>query len=306
METRFELPVDGAALAVREWRPEGRPRATLQIVHGMSEHAGRYAGVAEAFTRAGFAVLAHDLRGHGHTRTEHGPGHLGSWRQVLQDVRAVAAEGRRRVTDAPAFLLAHSMGSFLAQELQLTDPGLARGWILSGSDGPPSLLARAGIWIARLERLRLGAERPSPLIERLSFGRFNDGFEGRTPFDWLSRDPREVDAYVADPLCGRPLSTGSWVELLRALVRIARSRERSTAPSDLPTYVLGGDQDPVSRKGRGLRALVTAYRSAGCTDVTLDLVAGARHEVLADVGHAEVHGRLVAWCDAIVTRGSTN
>ena len=58
---------DGVALRTYQWDPEGRASATLVLVHGLGEHAGRYAPVAEHFTRHGYAVRAYDHRGHGGT-----------------------------------------------------------------------------------------------------------------------------------------------------------------------------------------------------------------------------------------------
>ncbi|MCB2471977.1 lysophospholipase, partial [Listeria monocytogenes] len=75
--------------------------------------------------------------------------------------------------------------------------------------------------IARFERWRQGPLGKSALIDFLSFGSFNKAFKpNRTAFDWLSRDPQEVDRYVADPLCGFRCSNQLWVDLLGGLADI--------------------------------------------------------------------------------------
>ena len=66
---------DGVRLATYEWAPPQSPKAVVQIAHGLAEHAGRYDRLAQALTRAGFAVFASDHRGHG--RTARDPGELG-------------------------------------------------------------------------------------------------------------------------------------------------------------------------------------------------------------------------------------
>ena len=60
---------DGRELFVYRFLPDGEspPRAVIHVTHGMGEHAARYARAAEALTAAGYAVHAHDHRGHGRT-----------------------------------------------------------------------------------------------------------------------------------------------------------------------------------------------------------------------------------------------
>ena len=63
---------DGTEVFVYRWLPADDSKAVVQIVHGMAEHAGRYGRLAEALNRAGYAVYAGDLRGHGRTAKDAG------------------------------------------------------------------------------------------------------------------------------------------------------------------------------------------------------------------------------------------
>ncbi len=49
---RMRTP-DGVAVFVRRWFPDTSPRAVVQIAHGLAEHSGRYARLAEALTDTG-------------------------------------------------------------------------------------------------------------------------------------------------------------------------------------------------------------------------------------------------------------
>ena len=110
----------------------------------------------------------------------------------------------------------------MVHEAGQQEPGCGAGPILSARNGEPPLLAQVGRALARTERLRLGGRRPSALLNKMSFGKFNDIFEpARTPFDWLSRDEAEVDKYIEDPLCGFDISVQSWVDMLDALGPLA-------------------------------------------------------------------------------------
>jgi len=301
-ELTYETP-DDLTLHAYEWAPEGETKGTLQIVHGMAEHALRYARVAEAFTNAGWVVHAHDQRGHGRSVDEAHPlGHLAdddSFHRAVEDAHRINASLRER-HGPKVVVMGHSMGSFHTQQLMYQHPGDAMGFVLSGSDGKPPAIAHAGKLVARVERRRHGRRGASALLTKLSFGDFNDGFEGRTDFDWLSRDPAEVDAYVADPLCGFDVSTQTWVDLLDALSRIHRPANQARIPSGKPVYLFAGEEDPVGRKGKGVRMLADEYRAAGVENVTLRLYPGARHEMLNETNRDEVVLELLAWCESLL------
>lgn len=295
---RHDAP-DGTPLSIYRWDPEGEPRAILHIAHGMAEHARRYVRVADAFTKRGFVVYAHDHRGHGQSvRPGVALGHMAeddAWERSVEDLHRLLREERERHAGLPCLLLAHSMGSFMAQQLLYAHPSDVDAIALSGTNGPPAPIASAGRLLTRIERRRLGKGRSSALIQKLSFGDFNKGFEGRTEFDWLSRDPAEVDAYVADPHCGFAISTQSWTDFLDALPQLTKPRNLARASKSTPVYIFAGSDDPVGARGKGPEALASLYRAAGLKDVTLRLYPGARHEVLNEINRQEVIEDLVGW-----------
>jgi alpha-beta hydrolase superfamily lysophospholipase len=294
LETR-----DGAQVFVYQWAPENAPRGVIHIVHGMAEHAARYARLASALTEAGFVVYAHDHRGHGRTANETDRGHLADedgWLRALDDIRALIAREKAARAGLPFVLMGHSMGSFMVQELLFELSGDLTAAILSGTNGKPSPIAAAGRVVARAERMRLGGRGHSRLLASLSFETFNKAFRpNRTPFDWLSRDDAEVDQYVADPLCGFECSTSTWVELLDALGRIAVPESQARIRKDLPLYVFAGANDAMSENAKGVRKLLSAYQHAGLSDVTHHIYEGARHETLNETNRDEVTRDLVTW-----------
>ena len=131
------------------------------------------------------------------------------------------------------------------------------------------------------------------------FGEFNKRFKpARTEFDWLSRDPAEVDAYVADPLCGFEFSNQLAVDLLDALGPLLKPERLARIRRDLPVYIFSGSDDPV---GANLPALAEAYRNAGLTRVEMKIYPGARHKTLNETNRDEVTADLIRWCEGIVT-----
>lgn len=294
----FWLPADdGTPLCVHHWSSAGAPRAVLMIAHGMAEHAGRYGRFAQALNRAGFEVYAHDQRGHGRTAEQTGTGHFADtdgWQKVLRDLSTLNHRIRQQHPDTPIFLLGHSLGSYLSLAYLMQHSCSLRGAILSGSDRQPARQYRSAALLARFERWRLGPSGRSALIERLSFGAFNRAFRpNRTRFDWLSRDPQEVDRYLADPLCGFRCSNQLWVDLLDGLARISAPGALDQIAEQLPLLVIGGARDPVSQ-GTRLQRLARALADAG-NPVELKIYPDARHELLNESNRDEVTNDLIDW-----------
>ncbi len=292
---------DALDLHVYAWTPNAAPRAIVQIAHGMAEHAGRYARFAEALTDAGFAVYAHDHRGHGKSILAGQPvGHMGAdgFRRAAFDVHTLGLSLEKKHPGLKRVLFGHSMGSFYVQRVIYEFPTSMHAAVMSGSNGKPPAIAALGRGITRAERFRVGASGVSPLIQKLSFGDFNNAFKpNRTEFDWLSRDPAEVDKYVADPLCGFAISVQSWIDLLDALGSLTKPNNLRRARRDLPLYVFAGDDDPVSDRGEGVRRLVESYRTAGLSRLELKLYPDARHETLNETNRDEVTQDVITWIE---------
>lgn len=295
----------GAEIFVYRSLPAGRCAAVIQIIHGLAEHAGRYRRLAEALTSAGYGVYASDLRGHGRTASR--PEELGffagdnGWRKCLNDLwelnQFIAGEN----PGAPIVVLGHSMGATFARQFMAEHGDALAGVVLSGCGGQPTSLALAGRLVARVEKLRVGAQGRSGLIQSLTFDSFNKAFQpARTKFDWLSRDPAEVDKYVADPLCGFNATVQLWIDMLDALPGIARSC--AGIPKNLPIYVISGTRDPVSAGTKLLQPMLKQYRAAEL-NVQHKFYPDARHEVLNEINREEVTTDLLNWMARVISAG---
>ncbi|MBC3301799.1 alpha/beta hydrolase [Pseudomonas sp. SWRI18] len=295
---------DRSRLYVNQWMPDGPAKAVLMLSHGMAEHSGRYARLAAALCAAGYGLYALDQRGHG--RTADG-GTLGlyaekdGWNKVVGDLASLNQHIGQQQPGLPIFLLGHSMGSYIAQAYLLHHSASLNGAILSGSNFQPVALYRAARVIARAERLRQGLRGRSALIEFLSFGSFNKAFKpNRTAFDWLSRDPVEVDRYINDPLCGFRCTNQLWVDLLGGLQQISKASNLAQIDPGLPILVMGGECDPVS-EGKRLNSLAHALREAGCQHLQLTVYPQARHEVFNETNRDQVTADVLMWLDQALT-----
>ncbi|POH70389.1 lysophospholipase [Cryobacterium zongtaii] len=285
----------GVPIVYYAW-PVDNPRAIVQLVHGVGEHALRYREVARALNAAGYSVYADDHRGHGQTgMLQHGgdAGQLGRLgvgglratvaavhaftgviRQAARHQTVAQGEGPAAQTQAqpvPLVLLGHSWGSFMAQMILNRYPQDYQAVVLTGT---------AYRWPGYLNSGDLNARHKHL---------------GSTGAEWLSRDPAVAAAFVADPL-----TTSVPLAKLFGLRDAARilGRPARRLPADLPVLIQVGGDDPVGGE-RSARKLVDAFRRrSGLRDVRLVVYPGARHEVFNEINRDEVLADLVAWLDA--------
>ncbi|MBM7808573.1 alpha-beta hydrolase superfamily lysophospholipase [Geodermatophilus bullaregiensis] len=288
---------DGVRLAERRWRPDGEVRGTIQLVHGLSEHAGRYERLAAALTARGLAVAALDHRGHGRTAESTGPGGFGEGATsdaVLEDVRELGERLAAEHPGVPRFLLGHSLGSAVALASAERDGAVLAGLVLSGPIGVAPHFAEA---VPQLEAAVAGGMGDQPMD---ALGAFNAPFEpARTPYDWLSRDEQEVDAYLADPLCGDdvPPTYGYGAGMFALVTRAASPEGVAGLPGGLPVLLLSGQRDPVGGEDAAqVTALAELLRGRGLP-VEQRVYPDARHEVFNETNRDEVTADLLAWLE---------
>ena len=281
-----------------------RPRGIIVIAHGMAEHASRYARFAASAVEEGYAVLAGDHRGHGATAAPGGFGFVaekGGWERVVADMGTVLDAARRAWPDVPVFLMGHSWGSFLARDLAARRGGDLAGLILLGTGSGVGALTRPATAICAGESRLRGPRHPSRLLNALAFGPYQRHFApNRTEADWISRDAKEVDRYVADPWCGFVCTSSFFRDLVAGQGAVNTASHAAAVPADLPMLLASGDRDPVGAMGRGVQRAATLYRRAGVREVSVLLYPGGRHELLNETNRDQVTGDILTWIDGHV------
>ena len=278
------------------------PKGVVQLAHGMAEHALRYGYVGRVLNRAGYVFYAHDQRGHGATDTGK-LGYLGDpvdgrsgWDLMVHDIGLMNQHIGQVHPGLPRVLIGHSLGSLLSQAYVALHGDTLTGLVLSAATGAGGIGVPTGQILSRIERKRIGDRGVSPLIQLATFGGFNwFFFPNRTAFDWLSRDPVEVDKYIADPLCGFPFTTEAWRNVFDGMDWIAKRENRERVPKDLPILLLGGSRDQVTGRSRSVRKVADAYVQAGVRNVECRIYDGARHELFKETNRDEIIGDVVDW-----------
>jgi alpha-beta hydrolase superfamily lysophospholipase len=264
---------DGDNLAVQDWHvAEGvRPRGTVLVVHGLGEHAGRYDGLARVLNEWGFQVRGYDQYGHGQSGGVRGV--LPQDHRLLDDLADLVESTRNRSPDLPLVLLGHSLGGLVAAGLVARGIVPVDGLVLSS----PALAPR----LSTVQKLLLA------IVPRLA-PNFTVG-NGLDP-DYLSHDPRVVQAYRNDPLVHDRIS-GRLARFIfdeAALVRSAAGRWL------LPTLLMyAGDDRMIDPRGSREFAAAAPHElvSAHCFD-------GYYHEIFNELRAQPVFMRLRQWLDA--------
>lgn len=285
----------------------GDLRAAVQINHGLAEHAARYGRFAHALSAKGIAVYAHDHRGHGSTTAPNAPPGSFSTQgdgvdKVLADVGSVHAHIRERHPSVPIFAFGHSMGGLITMNYALRHPGGLPGAAVWNANFSGGLAGRAAQMILKWERMRLGNDVASRMLPTLTFAQWAKAMPNRrTDFDWLSDIDAEVDAYIADPLCGWDASVGMWQDVFAMIFAGGKVGDASPSAQALAFHLVGGNKDPATDGAKAVTAQAERLRKAGFEDVTTTIYPDTAHDTLNSSIADEAIADFAGWLDAHIT-----
>jgi alpha-beta hydrolase superfamily lysophospholipase len=294
----------GAALNVYA-RLAPQPKAVVHINHGLAEHAARYEGFAKALNAAGFHAYAHDHRGHGGTTAPDAPARMfapqNGVEKVVADVEAVYALIGQQHPGLPVISFGHSMGGLIALRHAIKHPTCMAGLAVWNSNVSAGVLGRVAQSILKFERFRLGHDVPSRILPKLTFGTWAKSVKNRrTQFDWLSRDASQVDAYIADPLCGWDASVAMWQDIFEMVFSGADDSNLARLPRDLPLHLHGGGRDPATDFGHATEALASRFQALGFQSVAVTIDPQSRHESLNEINRDAMMAEFVDWANTAV------
>ena len=232
----------GANLALRHLPADGKAKASIHINHGMAEHSARYERFAVALSHAGYNVYAHDHRGHGYTNAPDAPQGIFAGKdglnKALGDIDFVNQHIRLNHPDLPIVYFGHSMGGILGVNYCIEHSDKVDAAVLWNFNVDGGFLVSLLAGLIKIERALKGSDVPSLLAMKLTFADWNSKFKpNRTEFDWLSRDEAEVDKYIADPLCGFPVSVGLWLNVIDAIQTASSNVHLAKIRKDLPLSI---------------------------------------------------------------------
>lgn len=222
MEKLFLEAAEGYKLSLAVFKAP-KAKAVIQMVHGMQEHKERYYSFIEYLNKNGYSVVISDMRGHG----EDAPilGHIADKKGeeiLLDDQKKIYDYIKENFKDLPVYLFGHSMGSIISRDVLQERSKDYQKVILSGyvCPNPASPVA---VCLGNIVKSG-GAKKFSKLLANLALGPYSKAVKDRkTDLDWLSANEENVQAYIADPLCGFPFTNGSFSALFHLLNNMGKA-----------------------------------------------------------------------------------
>jgi alpha-beta hydrolase superfamily lysophospholipase len=266
-----DVDAGGVRIHTRWWEPDGPPKATVCLVHGLGEHSGRYEAFAARLTAAGFGLCAFDLRGHGQSGGRRGDTRFAA---AHEDIDRLLGDAAERFPGAPRFLYGHSLGGLLVLSYTLQRRPALAGVVASG----PALQNALREQKAKVLLVRLLA----PLLPNLALP---SGLDDTL----ISRDPAVVAAYRADPLTHDRATLGFGRDAIIA----ADDALAHAAEFPVPLLLIHGGADRLTYPS-GSQAFAAAVGAERCTLIVYD---GLYHEVHNEPQQARVSADVVAWLD---------
>ncbi|TSC23550.1 lysophospholipase [Corallococcus sp. Z5C101001] len=267
---------DGMCLSSVRWEPAQPPvRGVVVLIHGLRDYSDRYGRLAEALQLQGFAVVAQDHRGHGHSGGDRQ--RIESMQQLVDDVDGVVQDARARHPGVPVVVFGHSMGGLIATHYALQHASDVSGLILSGAGVvlPPGVSG----FDTRLAKI---------------FGTILPGLPAQDlDSQMFLHDGPEKERFLADPLITHEKLPARSA---KALIAGIEALDGKFQDLKLPLLVVHGGEDVITSI-EGSRALVAQATSA---DKRLIIYEGQRHDLAHEPDAAKVVGDIVGWVEAHV------
>jgi alpha-beta hydrolase superfamily lysophospholipase len=270
-------------LSYQIFRTQEAPHACVFIVHGMQEHQKRYDGFAKYLNSRGIACITYDLPGHGSNCPKEDLGWFGDqngWMNLTDSAVEIANLAHQEFPHTPIVLFGHSMGTMIGRTFLQDHDSMIDAMILSGAPNyqPAS---KAGIALASIIAACKGKKGHSHMLDNLATGSFNKAIaDPRTPLDWLSCNQDNVDAYIADPLCGFPFTNQGYKDLFLGMGYMHDPARFHCTKPNLPILFFAGEDDPCRGGDTGFKDSIASIRNAGYKNVSSTLYPGMRHETL--------------------------
>ncbi len=266
----YWLLPNGMKLFTQEWNHANTTRGVVCLVHGLGEHSGRYAHVAEYLNQHGYAFLSFDLRGHG--KSEGRRGHIDTYDTYLEDIDRLIQEARQRHPGLPIFLYGHSLGGNLVIYYALKRNPQINGIIstcpITYTEVPPVKMLMGKLFYKLMPTFTM-----------------NNGLD----HDGLSRDPSVVAMYNSDPLVHTLISARLGLDMLNSGKWITENAHELR----LPLLLMEGSADRLVSV-EGTRELA---QNSPAKFITYKEWEGGYHELHNDIIKADVLEFMEKWLE---------
>jgi alpha-beta hydrolase superfamily lysophospholipase len=277
-------------------------KGIIHISHGMGEHIGRYKWLIKNLNNDGYHVISNDHRGHGTKITDFSSqGYFSNsqgFKKVSDDLVDLVDIVNSNYPDINQYMIAHSMGSWISLSA-LIDSMKIDGLILSGSGYVSKHIIFMQCIALNISEFFYGDKSESLLMHKITFENYNNYFKPtNTNSDWISSDSESVSDYEADPLCGFKSKINLWKNMTKIFLRVFKFSSYKKVNKNLPIYIISGAEDPVGGFGKNVNKLFL-FLSQIFSNVTLDIIENARHEVFSETNKQKSYNKVVNFLESI-------
>lgn len=298
LQDRFENELN-----VLMWKPKGKvsPVGVVQIIHGKSEHMGRYKEFATYLNGLGLLVIGHDQLGHGKTSKDETLSHFddaSGMPHLASGVDKVREYIEEKYPRCPIVMFAHSMGSFIGRYALLKHPTRYDMACFSGTGWVSPISVSYGIFVANLMKLFRGPKHISKyltnLLDKAPKSMIKNGIINRRD-DWISSDREKVKEFMADELCHRPFTITAQRDILKFIKATQNMDQIKDGASSTAILFISGELDAMGEYGFTVQRLYKIYRNAGYSNVKSTVVNGSRHEIINEKDREATYETIGNW-----------
>lgn len=277
-----------SGLNLKIFEPDNPIGIGFHILHGMSEHIGRYDDLIETLNKNGITVSGFNYFGHG----ENTP--LGVMEpSMIDDILESTLEShqilREEFSCNKIIHFGHSLGTYFTR--LLIDQIEVEQVILSGSAYIDSKkIGWTKVLVGIISKV-LSHYKTHQWILDLVFSDFNKPFGNKTGYHFISSMDEELQKYENDSLCSFPISIG-FVELLMEVSQRVFEKEKKLTNINIPVILLSGNEDPVGLMGKAVIEL-GEYSESINSSTTEVILYNSRHEVLHDLDRKKMKGDIL-------------
>lgn len=280
---------------------EKSAKGVVVLCHGMCEHKERYLPFMTFLAEQGYHSLMIDHRGHGKSvlqKEDLGFLYAHGERALVEDLAQVIDYAKERFPGEKVHLFGHSMGSLVVRIfLQKRDRSID-SLVVSGCVAPNPAAGVGGL-LARVMGMIKGQRYRSAFLQKMAFGAFNKPFGKGAPVNsWLSSDPKVVEAYNRDPLCGFNFTINGYTALMKMMQLCYKKELYEVKSPELPILFISGQEDPCCSGEKGFRSAVSFLKERGYTKVESRFYPGMRHEVLNELEKEKVYQDVVGFLES--------
>lgn len=311
MEGNAFFSFDDYKLHAYELNEVKNPKAVVQIIHGMGEHAARYEAVANFLNSKGFIVFMNDHRAHG--KTAESPKNIGIYDgDIFYDTikdQIYISEYLKNKYNLPLIVIGHSFGSFIAQRYHQLYNGHSALILIGSSYFKNNASIILGSVLASILTKVQGKDAPAKIIHNMSFKNYNKKFADK---NWLTSDKAEQQKQRADKTLNKIFSNNFYKHFFIGLTHLYKRKNLNKIKKQIPMFIMSGREDALNKQGEHIKKLQEFYQNLGVNKVELKIYDKARHEVLNEVKRQEAYDDILGFIlrnvkleEEIIKKGKT-